>query len=532
MNPETSRSRRGNRFSAGLLLLLLAAAVQFAAIRLGRIAWTSDQAVVGLMGRHIASGESHPVFYYGSAYAGTLESHVMAAVFRLFGSSVWTYRLTLMFFLAILVGLVYATARRAFGLTAAVASAAYLAVAPYYLLYKGLTSDGAYTSLAALTAGILYGSVRMDEAVERGRKTGLWFGFTGLAAGLGWWVDPLIGGVFVGVLVWFAVARPGVYRRLGDLGVFASGFLLGSLPWLVGNVGKGWPSLTSPSILWLAPPEAVKQFVRFWTVAVPVLFGARPFTGQPDVFPGAAVLAFLVYAVPVALAVYTVFRHRRSLREPGTPDAARARLLLLPLLTILGMHALVAWHPYSYSPEPRYLLPIYGPFALLFGYAFSRAADRLPKVLVATGAAALAAFNLYGLARAPLADDFRLVATSTLDPLVKALEERQIRDVYVSYWIGYRLAFESRERIRAASFGTGTARIERYPPYLAAVSSSKSPGVVLMREEAAAFERYLANAGRHADRAEVGPYAIYWNIDPATLRDIRSLRQVPGGTPG
>src|SRR5437762_8913228 len=46
----------------------------------------ADEAVVGLMGRHIAYAGELPVFYYGQPYLGSLEAFSAAGVFLLIGS--------------------------------------------------------------------------------------------------------------------------------------------------------------------------------------------------------------------------------------------------------------------------------------------------------------------------------------------------------------------------------------------------------------------------------------------------------------
>ena len=52
----------------------------------------SDQAVIGLMGRHVLAGE-FPVFIWGEPTSGTAESFLAAAVFAGFGASRYTLNL-------------------------------------------------------------------------------------------------------------------------------------------------------------------------------------------------------------------------------------------------------------------------------------------------------------------------------------------------------------------------------------------------------------------------------------------------------
>src|SRR5436190_23495251 len=77
---------RGFRLGlAGLLLVGLGVRLAVIASPLGEI--DGDEAVVGLMARHIAFVGERPVFYWGQPYLGSLEAFTAAPFFRLFDSS-------------------------------------------------------------------------------------------------------------------------------------------------------------------------------------------------------------------------------------------------------------------------------------------------------------------------------------------------------------------------------------------------------------------------------------------------------------
>ena len=54
----------------------------------------SDDAIVALMGKHIAEDRRPPIFFYGQFYLGSLVSHYGAIVFVLFGYSVFLAKLS------------------------------------------------------------------------------------------------------------------------------------------------------------------------------------------------------------------------------------------------------------------------------------------------------------------------------------------------------------------------------------------------------------------------------------------------------
>src|SRR4030065_602091 len=56
------------------------------------VPFNSDEAVVALMGRHILQGQ-RPIFFYGQAYMGSLDTYLIALGFAMLGQQVWVIRL-------------------------------------------------------------------------------------------------------------------------------------------------------------------------------------------------------------------------------------------------------------------------------------------------------------------------------------------------------------------------------------------------------------------------------------------------------
>ncbi len=515
------------RSRPGLLLvpiLLLAAAVQVLSLARGLVPWSSDQGIVALMGRHIALGIAHPIFCYGSYYGGTLEPHLTAIVFSLLGMTRFTYRLSLMLFLAALLLLVYAIGRRFLGRREGVVAAGYLAFPPFYFLLKGLTSDGAYDSLAFLGGMIAFASLRLEEALGTRSPARRWFVLLGVAAGLAWWVHPLSVYFWIAVVAWFLIVRPGVFLRFRDLLVFVLSFALGSLPWWIGNVGRGWLSLRTHEATTLPLPLAAKGFFRFFSEAVPVLFGARSFYSAQESFRGARWIALAIYAAPMIATVVRLAKTgvRKPKKGVSPADLRDSRALLLLLTLVLAMHAFTSLSQRTYEADPRFLFPVYVPFSLLFGYWIVRLYRTRRAIALAAGIA-VAALHAVDLAKTEPQENWP--TTGTVAPLIRTLNEIGIQDVYTGYWTAYRLAFESGERIRPGIFGVEAA--DRYPDYTRAVDLSKSPAVVLHGPEADQFRDYLVRRRSRARSVRVGPHAVFWELEPAILEEIRRTRGVP-----
>src|SRR5262245_35744380 len=61
-----------------------------------QLAFNSDQAIVGLMAKHLSEGRAFPLFFYGQTYMLGVESWAAAPVFLVAGPTVRALRLSLL----------------------------------------------------------------------------------------------------------------------------------------------------------------------------------------------------------------------------------------------------------------------------------------------------------------------------------------------------------------------------------------------------------------------------------------------------
>src|SRR5258706_5940062 len=158
-----------------------------------RIPRNADQAMGGLIAKHIVDGRGHPVFFYGSTYGGTVEPHFMAVLFAVLGPSPEVYRAGLVLLLGLTIWGVAAISWKAFGERAALGTLGFLSLPPFYFLYKELTSDGVYAPVTLSAVGVVAGSVlalQVESPSER--RTPWWLPalLVGSAGGVGFWVSP------------------------------------------------------------------------------------------------------------------------------------------------------------------------------------------------------------------------------------------------------------------------------------------------------------------------------------------------------
>ncbi len=479
-----------------------------------RIPRSADQAVVALMARHILAGRGHPVFYWGSTYGGTLEPHLVAAAFAVFGPTPAVYRGVLAAFYVLLLAGTTLFTGRFFGRKASIGAALFLAVPPFFLPYKALTSDGAYASVALLGLATAWLTLAADERLSTGRRAGWSFLGLGLAAGLGLWVTPATLPV-AGVAFLWVVLRPAPRPRMLALAAYALGGVAGSLPWWIWNLRHAWGSLAARELSPAAGAGLLANAKGFFTASLPVLLGAaRPhFTNDPHAsFPGARA----VVPVLVLLLLAPALAAARSDR--------RLRLLLLALIALCGATVLSGRLE---AAEPRYLVAGYVLLAPLLGVAGAEAFAGRWRTAWASLFGALLLSNFLGAAHARRhvedLDDSQ--ASGPLEPLLAALRAEGVTRAYANYWTAYRVTFESREEILVAPVGRDDG--VRYEPLQEAVAAAESPAVILLPPRDACFRSTLVEEGAPVAERRAGAFAIFTRLPAATVDLIRSARTLP-----
>src|SRR5437763_12017888 len=195
-------------FHIGLVaLLLVGLAFRLASIAspLGEI--DGDEAVVGLMARHIAFLGERPVFYWGQPYLGSLEAFSAAPLFRVFDSSTLVLKLVPAAYSLAFLALSAILARRLFGTGAALATAAYLAVPPAMWAVWSTKARGGYAELLFLGEALLLATLALAGSRSR-RLAFVW----GALAGLAFWTHLLAIVYILPAVAYLVLARRGSRR--------------------------------------------------------------------------------------------------------------------------------------------------------------------------------------------------------------------------------------------------------------------------------------------------------------------------------
>ncbi|HSM23681.1 MAG TPA: hypothetical protein VK856_02335, partial [Anaerolineaceae bacterium] len=159
--------------SSLVILLIFHLLYRFFLLSIDAFPFNSDEAIVGLMAKHILEGDSF-LYFYGQSYMGSLDAYLVALGFLLFGQSVVVIRLVQVFLYGLMIIFAFLFLNNAFGNTKlAFFSAVFLVFAPVNVILYTTVSLGGYGE--ALLLGVLSFYIAEKISPENlNAKLGFW----------------------------------------------------------------------------------------------------------------------------------------------------------------------------------------------------------------------------------------------------------------------------------------------------------------------------------------------------------------------
>lgn len=287
-SPITERPHRARRRlhvddKLALALVATAALLRIVLIALGWPHLNSDEAVVGLMARHIAHGDARPLFIWGVHYEGPFEAYIAAAFFAIFGSSTFLLHLSNQTLVIAFLIVMYVLTRAAFGRFVAVLTLLWLGFGSSFALHREIITVGGYQEMLLLGALMLLGAwdrLRRPEPApenrrERWRCLATYVGI-GCCVGLGLWSSLLIAPLVILTVLALALSRRKEFARGGALAL-AIATVVSALPYVAYQVTRQLPALTEAGHIShpdLAPHALATQTLTTLAVGLPTLLGS------------------------------------------------------------------------------------------------------------------------------------------------------------------------------------------------------------------------------------------------------------------
>jgi hypothetical protein len=459
MSPPVERAPIISRRAGFAIVIAVVVARSFAQLYWSHIYFDADQAVTGLMAKHIAEGRAFPVFQYGAPYVLVLEAYLAAPLMAISDASPALLRLIPFAFNVATATLLYAVlTSRAGGLTPAIGL---LATAPIALpaptaaeelsAALGMNIEPLFFSLliwCVRERPILLGTIA--AVALRNREFVLYalaaLLFTDLLRdrSMALW-RPRVSGLVAFALTWSVIGV--LYQHSAVYGPGTTASMVGESR---DNVSVATTAMCFapekiPGDVWMTVSELLplQWGVRStaWTMAG--YFGPPPADAPWLWIPLVATLAFGV--------VRGLWR--ASTRGPTWITWFGVFLVLTGLQSIV-VYAATRCGNASYFTTRYFLLSVFVPSGAIV-LAFHR--ERMSAVTMAfAGVCAawlvvIAAAHMtvaHGHLTSPPVGSYRLLASY--------LEQHDIRFIQSDYWTGYHVAFLTGERVRAS---TGFDRI-------------------------------------------------------------------------
>jgi 4-amino-4-deoxy-L-arabinose transferase-like glycosyltransferase len=527
-------------------VLLLGALVRLGLLAAGVLPFNSDEAIVGLMARHILQGE-RPLFFYGQAYLGSLDAWLVAGAFAVLGQSVLVIRLVQVLLFLGTLATTYALAQRIYRSPwVAGAACVFLAVPAVLVTLYTTVSLGGYGEVLLIgNLVLLLALYALDLAPgpARSRELGAWL-LLGLLGGFGFWAFPLIVvylipiGVYILVTLW---RTPG--RLAAAVVLSAGGFAVGAAPWIWYAANHGLITVLESTGLAVAGASpgnpvfsAFGHLFNFLLFGLTVIWGMRPpWSARFLALP----LIPFVLAFHAAILIYAFQRLGRR-GDQATPG----RWLLMGVLVCVVLGFVLT--PFGADPSGRYFLPMAVPLALFTADALHWLRLRRKRRSVwrkwfgQTLALGLVAFNWWGTVQS--AADFPPGLTTQFDAVAQ-VDQRRLSELieflrangeprgYTNYWITYPLAFESHEdlifvpRLPYHADLRYSARDDRYAPYDEQVAASERVAYITSRNPAlnARLKSGLYRLGVKYREQQIGDFDVFYALSQRVTPDQLGL---------
>jgi len=481
MMPQGSREPKSRVILAAVVLLVAVVLRGWFFLQYDESYFDSDQAIVGLMAKHLTEGRALPLFFYGQEYMLGVESWLMAPVFAVLGPTVFALRVTMVLLNAVatltLWRLLVRFAR--LDIWSAALAAAPFALAPFitsahlveaqggniepflwvlvaWLLRARPLALGAAMAVAFLhrefTAYALPALLLVQVVEARGRVGAL--------------VRPSALTAFAFVVVFQGITALKPYADL--MGPGTAGVPVWTGATAEGNVAQ---LLARADVDVAALPRRFRALASEYMPMMVGLAGFRPYmisigsdahVGWEELLPIATVPAAVLL---VWLLVDSV--RRRSFEGVGFPV----------YLAIVGLEAGVV---YALTRDLSMYTFRYGLLALFLPVAFFALVLQAPRPLLMR----VVGGGLCGLlAAAALVDHATVLQRATFAPppsrfvpLAERLEARGVTLARAGYWRAYVVTFLTGERVKVAS--TEIQRIREYQR----LADEASDGVVTIQE--------------------------------------------------
>ncbi len=477
-------------------------------------AWSfsGDEAIVGLMAKHILEG-SLPIYFYGQAYWGSLEAFVASFIFLIFGINHFALKLApLLFFLLFIISQ-YFLVKIFFDRSTAFLSASLSAIAPSALNVWGSKAGSHIANLFLGTLFLLL-SFKYFKTSEQRKKISITL--LGAYTGFCYWTDEMIVYYLIPVAIYLIAqtkvsSAKKIFSNFKKTYIFyVIGFLIGAMPIVYYRLFDNTYTITA---------SASKISLRQTISKIPVFY--RLFTYMSGYLEKQSffiktlmdIYLFIIFA-SIAFSFYFFRKDFKNLLLLKRNDFSKGFITILQFIFVPIIFILTPVDP-GVELRARLLLPLYTSLPVIVSILFFELKKKykwisiiiLSIILMSLG------FEKYSFYR-----DWRLInrdlSFASLhddkQDLINYLKSINAKGGYANYWFGYEITFMTNESIIIYPVWGR----DKYPKYFDYVMSLKNPFYIYHIQETYLknFESKLKKDQVKYSKKTIGNYVLFYNL--------------------
>jgi 4-amino-4-deoxy-L-arabinose transferase-like glycosyltransferase len=416
--------------------------------------FNSDEAIVGLMAKHIIDGESF-LYFYGQSYMGSLDAYLVALGFLIFGEEIWVIRFVQIFIYGLTIIFIYLYVDLAFrNKKIAFISSVFLIFPTINVVLYTTVSLGGYGE--AILLGVLsfyLVELFLKDAKKERKINNKILGLLGLISGFGLYINPISLTMIIPACIYlvFIIVRLTNYKIILKkiLPVFLGCFIIGSFLFYYSLfVSNGYSALNEIGGSAVAVEKvpfitrSVNHLISFILFGPSVIMGLRPPWGVEWI---------TIYLIPIII-IFWVFVSYLILLSIKKQNEYSPKII-----SLLGIMAFVIsgfiFTSFGIDPSGRYFLPFFFPMSVFAGFIVISYEKKLLTFIVVL----VLFYQLYGVFHAA----FKVPYITTQFYSIAQVNHKKIGELktfllneeehygFSNYWVSYPLAFISDERILA-----------------------------------------------------------------------------------
>lgn len=462
----------------------------------------SDDAVIGLMSKHMVEGKPMPLFFYGQRYLGSSYMLINTLFFLLLGKSILTLTITALFLFSLFIYIQYITFSEFFDPLIGYLSIGFYVTAGGILMKNIFSIGGNFPLVYILLALILYFSLKIAVKNELN-----WVFVLGFLVGFGFWTHQI---TFIFSLV--SVLLIVMKKNLKAIVSFSVSFFMGILPYFLHEVFNSFINLRFTFFGGTQASEVTSFHAR----------GANLIKGLLNIFPWRMpiILVIIIYGLFIyfiSRCVFLLYKNRKISAE------------LVISLAFISFVFIYLFSPFSKNYIQRYFMPVYVLLPIPLFLAFKSSSKKISfkkKIFLLPGVAFLSFLVVFGVIDHNYFGKAAKKKKGFRQALINNLKETGMQNWYTrNYNNTYILSFLSLEDLKITN---GT--IERYFPYLLDYYQSPVRNIYLIRKKGGYLKKILDSYGIGYQLKKVGPMWLFsdirWHLNTWNLK-AKILKKIP-----